>query len=141
TAAQVLGGTLTVLLFASLSGDLLRTVRYAATLPGELGPGAAIAAEFFISALLMSVVLTANNHPQVRKYTGLLCGTLVAFFITFESPYSGMSMNPARSFSSAAAGRIWSHLWIYFVAPVLGMLTAAELRAIFFGREHRACAK
>jgi aquaporin Z len=139
--AQFVGGTLAVVLFASLAGDLFRTVHYAATLPGGMGPGTAFVAEFFISALLMSVVLMANNHPQLRNYTGLLCGTLVALFITFESPYSGMSMNPARSWASAAPAGIWSHLWIYFVAPVLGMLTAAELRGSVLSLEHRACAK
>ena len=77
-AAQFVGGTLAVVLFASLAGDCFSTARYSATLPGSMGPGAAFAAEFFISALLMSVVLTANNHPQLRKYTGLLCGMLVA---------------------------------------------------------------
>jgi MIP family channel proteins len=140
-AAQFLGGTLAIILFAFAGGDLLRTVHYAATLPGSMGPGAAFAAEFFISGLLMSVVLASNDHRGLRKYTGLLCGTLVALFITFESPYSGMSMNPARSFSSAAPAGIWSHLWIYFVAPVLGMFSAVELRRMFVDLEDRACAK
>src|SRR4051812_7229325 len=52
-----------------------------------------------------------------------------------------MSMNPARSFSSAAPAHLWSYLWIYFVDPVLGMLTAAELRSFVFGVEDRGCAK
>jgi aquaporin Z len=43
------------------------------------------------------------------------------------TPLSGMSMNPARTFGPAAYGAYWHTLWSYFVAPTLGMLTAAEL--------------
>src|SRR5450631_4195025 len=52
-----------------------------------------------------------------------------------------MSMNPARTFSSAVPGRIWQHLWIYFAAPVLGMLLAVEVRKLVVGVEHKVCAK
>ena len=38
-----------------------------------------------------------------------------------------MSMNPARSFASDFVGMQWHGMWIYFVAPVLGMLSAAEV--------------
>jgi aquaporin Z len=38
-----------------------------------------------------------------------------------------MSMNPARSLASAAPAGLWSALWIYIVAPPLGMLAAASL--------------
>ena len=64
---------------------------------------------------------------DVARFTGLFRGACVAAFITFEAPLSGMSMNPARAFGSAAAGQIWTGLWIYFTAPQLGMLLAAEV--------------
>src|SRR5882757_8312361 len=38
-----------------------------------------------------------------------------------------MSMNPARTFGSAALPQLWDSLWIYFLAPPLGMLAAAAL--------------
>ena len=53
-AAQFMGGTLAVVLFAFVAGDLLRAVHYAATVPGSMGPSAAFTAEFLISAALMS---------------------------------------------------------------------------------------
>ena len=52
---------------------------------------------------------------------------LLVLFITFEAPYAGMSINPARTFGSAFVGSIWTALWIYFTAPVLAMLLAAEI--------------
>jgi aquaporin Z len=52
---------------------------------------------------------------------------LVAIYVTFEAPLSGMSMNPARTLGSAFQASYWHSLWIYFIAPALGMLIAAEL--------------
>jgi aquaporin Z len=52
---------------------------------------------------------------------------LVATYITIEAPLSGMSMNPARTVASAAAAGDWMAVWVYFAAPITGMLLAAEL--------------
>ena len=64
----------------------------------------------------------------------------MALFITFEAPLSGMSINPARTLASAVPAGLFDHLWIYFVAPPLGMLVAGE---IYFRTRHRhePCAK
>ena len=51
----------------------------------------------------------------------------VALFIAFEAPLSGMSMNPARTVASALSAHHWMSAWVYFVAPFLGMLAAAEV--------------
>jgi hypothetical protein len=64
---------------------------------------------------------------------------LVATYITLESPLSGMSMNPARSFGSAFVGHLWMGLWIYFTAPVLAMQLAAML--YIRGKRTVYCAK
>jgi aquaporin Z len=50
-------------------------------------------------------------------------------------------MNPARTFGSAAGARMFEFLWIYFLAPPLGMLLAAELRARRLGLQSVRCAK
>src|SRR5213079_3736934 len=96
-------------------------VNYAATLPGMQGVIVAFIAEFVIAFVLMSVVLRVSNTPHSAGYTGLFAGALVATYITLESPFSGMSMNPARTFGSAFVGHLWTGLWIYFTAPVLAM--------------------
>lgn len=103
------------------------SVNFVATLPGSDGVAVAFVAEAIISFILMSVVLSVSNDKRLNRYTAFFAGTLVALFIAFEAPYSGMSMNPARSFGSAFPGGIWQSLWIYFTAPPLGMLAAAEV--------------
>jgi len=94
------------------------TVNYVVTNPGSSGPGVAFAAEALISFGLMLVVLQMTNRRALNRYTGVIAGALVATFITFEAPISGMSMNPARTFASALLAHYWHGLWIYFTAPV-----------------------
>jgi aquaporin Z len=140
-AAQFAGGIAGVLLAAATIGAPLahETVRYAVTRPGPAGFGPAWVSELVIAYLLMSVVLRVSAHPRYGRLTGICVGVLVAVYITVEAPLSGMSMNPARSLASAAAAGEWMPLWIYFTAPPLGMLLAAELH-LRRGRP-LACAK
>ena len=141
--AQVLGGLSGVLLVAALAGHAFSDppVSYAATVPGPSGPAAAFVAEFVISAILMLTVLSLSAFTRLASFTGLIVGCLVAAYITFESPLSGMSMNPARSLASAAPGMQWRHLWIYLTAPLLGMLSGAQLFLMFAGARRVLCAK
>jgi aquaporin Z len=118
-----------------------KSVNYAVTLPGSGGPFVALLAEIIISFILMSVVLTVSNTKRLARWTGVFAGALVATYITIESPISGMSMNPARTFSSAFGAEVWMSLWIYFVAPPVGMLLAGEVyQRMHIGRAV-ACAK
>ncbi len=139
--AQFAGGVCGVLIVTAWFNEAFTSppVSYIATVPGAAGVGIAFAAEFAISALLMAVVLRVSNSPRHARFTGLWAGALVALYITFEAPLSGMSMNPARSFASALPGGIWTHFWIYLTAPLLGM----QFAAAWYRRGLRrvACAK
>src|SRR5262249_21375193 len=128
-ASQFLGATFGVFLVARFLGKQLAdpAVRYVVTVPGEHGPVVALTAEFFFVLGVMSTVLYFPNPHRLDRYTGLFAGVLVATYITLEAPFSGMSMNPARTFGSGFSAEIWSGLWVYLTAPPLGMLAAAEL--------------
>jgi len=93
----------------------------------------------FVAAECKVVVLILTNINSAARFTGLIAGVCVAAFITFESPLSGMSMNPARTLGSAIIPQLWQALWIYFTAPPLGMLLAAEVYLLCKARV--ACAK
>ena len=141
-ASQFSGGILGVYLAGIVLGRRLAhpAVDYVATLPGRFGDGWAFLAEVTITFLLMFVVLRVSNTPKVNRYTGLLAGFLVLVYITIEAPISGMSMNPARTFGSAFSAGNWTAIWIYFTAPPLGMLAAAEVYIRSQSR-HVLCAK
>ena len=129
TLFQFAGGMAGILLASLTLGRLIahQSVNYAVTLPGPNGPIVALFAEIIISFILMSVVLNVSNTKRLARWTGVFAGCLVATYITIESPISGMSMNPARTLSSAVGAQVWMSLWIYFVAPPVGMLLAAEV--------------
>ena len=76
-------------------------VHYAVTVPGIYGDAIAFAAEVVISFILMSAILLASNHEVLAGYTHYFAALLVAAYIAFESPLSGMSTNPARTFGPA----------------------------------------
>ena len=84
-------------------------------------------AEVLISFVLLLTVLTVSNNKKLARHTGLFGGMLIASYITFEAPLSGMSMNPARTFGSAFLAKSFDALWLYFLAPPIGMLAAAEV--------------
>jgi aquaporin Z len=117
------------------------SVNFVVTAPGSSGAAAAFAAELVMTFMLMTVILQVSNRPRLHKLTGLCAGLLVALYITFAAPISGMSMNPARSLASALPARHWSDLWIYFTAPVIGMLAAAEFYVRINGAARIGCAK
>lgn len=115
------------------------SVNFVSTQPGMGGTAVAFAAELIISCVLAWCVLRSNASPRLRAYTGLVVGVLVATFIIIEAPLSGMSMNPARSLAPAIVAAQWTAVWVYFIAPPLGMLLGAQ---IHLRRERgRLCAK
>lgn len=141
--SQFIGGVLGVAVSLLIYGSAVRhpSVNYVATLPGPFGAAVAFVAEVAISFFMMSMVLRVSNHPRFSRFTGIFAGCLVALYITFEGPLSGMSMNPARTFGSAFFAHSWSSLWIYFFAPLLGMFAAAETYLQWRGISRVFCAK
>lgn len=141
--AQFAGGALGILTAAWLYHGLPAhpSVNYVATVPGAMGSLLAFVAEATISFGMMSMVLTVSNTPGLARFTGVGAGILVATFIVFEAPLSGMSMNPARTFGPSLLAHTARTLWIYFTAPPLGMLLAAERFVRRHGRSHVRCAK
>jgi aquaporin Z len=140
--AQFTGGVLGVLVAALLLGKTISHpfVLYAATTP-VAGAKTAFLAEAIISFFLFLTVLVISNHKSLSRYTGFFAGSLVALYITFESPLSGMSMNPARTLGSALPAKLFDGLWIYFLAPPIGMLLAAELYVRLRSASSVYCAK
>ncbi|MBI3779530.1 MAG: aquaporin [candidate division NC10 bacterium] len=141
--AQFAGGIAGVLVAAAALGPSIAhsSVNYVVTVPGSDGPAVAFTAELLISFGLMSVILVVSNIDRLARFTGLFAGILVASYVSVEAPLSGMSMNPARTLGSALPAQLWAGLWIYFTAPPLGMLLAAELYLRLKGAHSIVCAK
>ena len=139
-AAQFAGGVLGVMLAHALLGERFAAppIAFVVTQPTH-GAVTAFVLEALISCGLMTTVLAFTSRARLAPFTGVAAGVLVTLYIALEAPFSGMSMNPARSFASAAPAGLWDALWIYFVAPPLGMLAAAAIHARIEARA--GCAK
>ena len=142
-AAQFLGAiaglTAAAAMLPGIAGS--RQVNYVATVPGSSGVVAAFVAEAAISFGMAAMILTVSNTRRLSRFTGVLAACLVALYISVESPISGMSMNPARSFAPAIAAGSLRTWWLYIVAPLTGMLGAAEIYIRRHGHGAVLCAK
>jgi aquaporin Z len=142
-AAQCAGGIGGVLCSKMLLRAALShpAVNYAVTVPGPLGTGVAWVAELLISFALMLSVLVFTNRRTLAAWTGLFVGCLIALYVTIEAPFSGMSMNPARTLGSAVFAGEWTAFWVYVTAPLVGMSAASLVYVRARGAQAVLCAK
>jgi aquaporin Z len=140
---QFIGGVFGVGVSALVLGSSLAapTADYAVTVPGRYGTAAAFFAELFMSMLLMGVVLWFSNRPSLANCTSYLVGILITLYVLFFAPVSGFSINPARTTGSAVFAHVWTAAWLYFAAPLLGMMGIAEVYLRIFGPAGILCAK
>jgi MIP family channel proteins len=130
-AAQVTGGILgSLAVLAAFSRD---DVASTATKPVAVWDGLWI--ELLLTAVFVFVVLQSSRSERVRG-TALLAipFALVAVHLA-AIPFTGASVNPARTLGPALVGSVWDDAWIYFVAPLIGGALAAIVHAFLYGRE------
>jgi aquaporin NIP len=81
--------------------------------------------EVILTFFLMLVIL---NVSQGSKETGLFAGIAIGGTVLLEAmfagPICGASMNPVRSLSPAIVSGNIADLWIYILAPILGVILA-----------------
>jgi len=140
---QFIGGLLGVILDSLVLGKNFThpPLNYLVTLPGIFGWMVAFITELILAFALILMVLLTSNIKRLSHYTGIFSGIMIATYILFAAPISGMSINPARSFASALPAQIWDFFWIYYFAPPLGMLLAAEIYNRYFRRFKSICCK
>ena len=95
--------------------------------------------EIVISFALMSVVLNVGGDQQEKKImAGAVIGGVVTLAALVAGPVTGASMNPARSMGPAIAALNFESIWLYMVAPVIGMLLACPVFRLIQGQESSA---
>jgi len=89
----------------------------------------ALVIETVITAVLILVccAIWDKRNEQKQDSVPLRFGLVIATIAIAAGPFSGASMNTARSFAPALLNGDWKDQWIYWVGP-----TAGGLLAVFF---------
>jgi MIP family channel proteins len=93
----------------------------------NLSDAQAITIEAVLTFFLVWVVFATAIDPEgaFNKVAGLAIGFVIAMDIMMGGPFTGASMNPARSLGPAVVGGEYAGLWVYFIGPVIGATLAA----------------
>jgi aquaporin Z len=120
--AQFAGGILAAigLWIASSRDDVALTGTY----PGAFGDGSAFFMELLFTAIFVAVILQASVSGRFGG-SALLAIPLALVAVHLAAiPFSGASVNPARTFGPDLIGGEWDGIWIYLIAPPLGAILA-----------------
>ncbi|MEO9872325.1 MIP/aquaporin family protein [Ekhidna sp.] len=82
--------------------------------------------EVFITFLLMLSILIIIQTDHLPKIA-IVVGFVVFLAAFFAGPFTGASMNPARSFGPAIVSNQLEVLWLYFLAPIIGAVLAVPI--------------
>jgi aquaporin Z len=118
--SQFAGGILASLLL------LLATSKaeVAATATSPSTNGTAFVIEVAFTAIFVAVILQSSISER-HGGTALIAIPLTLAAAHFAAiPFSGSSLNPARTLGPAVVGNTWHGLWIYFLGPAVGATIA-----------------
>ncbi|OVA08592.1 Major intrinsic protein [Macleaya cordata] len=105
------------------------------TLAAGVGPLQGVIWEIILTFSLLFTVYTTIVDPKKGALDGLgpmLTGFVVGANILAGGPFSGASMNPARSFGPALVSGVWTDHWVYWVGPLIGGPLAGYIYENFF---------
>jgi aquaporin Z len=103
-------------------------VKATATVPASNGQ--ALFLEIALSAVFVLVILQSTKSERFAG-TALVSIPLTLLMIQFVAiPFSGASVNPARSLGPALVGSEWTGFWIYVVGPAAGAIIGWLIYAV-----------
>jgi aquaporin Z len=124
-AAQFAGAILASLVLLIATSRL--AVKATATVPGVEGDGTAFLMEIVFTAIFVLVILQASVSERFGG-TALVAIPLTLVTVHLAAiPFSGASVNPARTFGPDLVGWRWTGIWIYLIGPPLGAVIAVAI--------------
>ncbi|NP_001312646.1 aquaporin TIP2-1-like [Nicotiana tabacum] len=135
--AQLLGSIVACLLLKVVTGGLAVPIHNVAAGVGALE---GVVMEIIITfALVYTVYATAADPKKgsLGTIAPIAIGFIVGANILAAGPFSGGSMNPARSFGPAVASGDFTNNWIYWAGPLVGGgLAGLTYSNVFMQNEH-----
>jgi len=87
---------------------------------------AAMLVEVAMTAVLVLVLLLLTSSARTARWTALVLWPVIAGLVWRGAPYTGTSLNPARSLGPALLAPLLGPYWVYVAGPLLvGALAAA----------------
>ncbi len=94
--------------------------------------------ELVLTFFLMFVIISVATDTRAEgTMAGLAIGATVCLGALVGGPFSGASMNPARSLAPAIFAGEWAQLWIYLSAPCAGAILAVLIYGKIRGQDQR----
>ncbi|OIT32044.1 PREDICTED: aquaporin TIP2-1-like [Nicotiana attenuata] len=135
--AQLLGATAASYLLKVVTGGLAVPIHSVAA---GVGAAEGVVMEIIITfALVYTVYATAADPKKgsLGTIAPIAIGFIVGANILAAGPFSGGSMNPARSFGPAVASGNFAGHWIYWVGPLVGGGLAGLIYSnVFMNHDH-----
>ena len=123
--AQVLGAITGALLlgvildsFKNLGGNMLQ---------GATTTWTGLLVEVILTFIFVLVILGVTDKKENGHATGIVIGLTLTLVHLFGLPFTGTSVNPARSIGPALlqGGNALNQVWIFILAPLVGALLAS----------------
>ena len=127
--AQFLGGVagagLLCLMFGSNAA--LGQNGFGAGMPIVVGAAGAFLVEVILTFVFVIAILGVTSKPEFGGVAGLVIGLTLTLVHILGIPFTGTSVNPARSFGPAllAGGNAFAQVWVFLLAPLVGAALAA----------------
>lgn len=88
---------------------------------------------FFLVFVVFATAVDAKG--AFNKIAGFAIGLTITMDILFGGPFTGASMNPARTFGPALAAHHWANHGVYWAGPLLGGVIAGVVYDRIFLRD------
>eukprot|EP01125_Pyxidicula_operculata_P010377 TRINITY_DN3419_c1_g4_i1.p1 TRINITY_DN3419_c1_g4~~TRINITY_DN3419_c1_g4_i1.p1 ORF type:complete len:302 (+),score=60.20 TRINITY_DN3419_c1_g4_i1:23-928(+) len=153
---QCVGAILgSALIYGSVPNEVSSKVNYGATIPAinssygssiesgftfSIEPAQAFMIEVCLTFLLVFTIFATAGISHDKRYMGRFAPLSVGFAVMVGhlvgAPFTGPSMNPARSFGPAIISGVWDHHYIYWVGPITGgVLAGLVYKYVFISAE------
>jgi aquaporin Z len=133
-AAQFAGAVVGAVVVGLIWGHTATAVLYGATLPGDGLDGLeAAGVEMLMTGALILAILLMTSRPGTARWTPLVAWLLIAALVWQGAPYTGTSLNPARSFGPALRAHHLHLYWVYVAGPLAGAVLGAFLHRVLPG--------
>jgi len=126
--SQCLGATfgagLLCLFFGS--NESLGTNGYGAASALGIGAGTAFIVEVVLTFVFVLLILGVTSKPEYSSVAGLVIGFTLVLIHILGIPFTGTSVNPARSLGPAllSGGTALAQVWLFILAPLAGAALA-----------------